>query len=203
MVFRQASRRVSRQWRNCSGCFDDIQYCDFPLRGLSAIASPSRVSRSLGVGPARRFRFTPRFSRLMFPTASADARRLALLPVSDPCLAACLPFVALLHINHMLTSSKFSIRPPARGHSFYPHTALACTLTKSPPAVQSVSTTSVSYFELVRCWSPPSVCEGGGERLIALAEAILKYKWRNEDENMITKLIKVIPISCHGPVAVG
>lgn len=62
----------------------------------------------------------------------------------------------------------------------------------------------MSYSKLVCCcWRrPPSSREDGGECLVALAEAILKSKGRNKDEDMVTKLIKVFTISCHGPVAV-
>lgn len=110
---------------------------DLPLGGLSAIASPSRISSSLGVGPARRFHSTPRISRLMFPTASADARRFTLLHVSDPCLAAGLPSMAPLHIIiHIMVLKAFD-SAPARGDTICPHTASAYTLTESLPGQMS------------------------------------------------------------------
>lgn len=61
----------------------------------------------------------------MFPTASADARRFALLHVFDPCLAACLLSMVLLHINHSVTYrlEGFRFGPPRGEISFAPHTA--------------------------------------------------------------------------------
>lgn len=96
----------------------------------------------------------------------------------------------------------FDSAPRAGRHHLPPHCISVCFYRE--PARSNVSTTSVNYSKLVcGCGRrPPSSCEDGGECLVALAEAILKSKWRNKDEDMVTKLIKVFAISCHGPVAV-
>lgn len=120
---------------------------------------------------------------------------MSLIPVLQ---LACLP-MALLHIiDHIIVLKVFD-SAPARGDTICPHTASAYTLTES--ARSNVSTTSVSYSKLVCCgWRRPSSHrEDGGERPVALAEAILKSKWRNKDEDMVTKLIKVSLLAVTGP----
>lgn len=130
---------------------------------LPAIDSPSRVSCSLGVGLARRCCFTPRISRLMFPMASANARRLALLHVFNPCLAARLPSVALLHINHIVTRLEdFRSRPPRGETAHAPTLHERITVTQSPPPGNRAPHPRCLILEGVCCWrNPPRSRESG------------------------------------------
>lgn len=106
---------------------------------------------------------------------------------------ACLPWHYCILTSVTFRLEGFLTGPPRGEIPFAPTLPdCSCVYFDRKPARSNVPTTSVSYSKLMSCWElpTPSSRKDGGDCLIALAEAILS-KWRNRDEDVVTKLIKV------------